>query len=225
MLTPTLLPRLLFTSRTALFSSNAAPPQGVELNRAIQTPALTLSTHTPTSSAAAEVGVPSNTSITGKRDVNASSAEKEVGPQSARPSAPEIAAIKRHCAVSLLALIPRPVARRFFGGATSSSNNHRVSIDNKDQPNGYNNGHSGHSKVNDSQKRQESGPAPCGSDGAEEEAFLIAAIESELLDLLTDEYCNKHLVYSIIETVLVRLVPELAERSVGELMEDRGVSF
>lgn len=58
----------------------------------------------------------------------------------------------------------------------------------------------------------------------EEETFLLAAIEHEFLDLLADEYCNKHLVYAILERVLARLLPELTERSVGELMEDRGVS-
>lgn len=63
-----------------------------------------------------------------------------------------------------------------------------------------------------------------GSHGQSEEAFLLAAIEHEFLDLLADEYCNKHLVYAIIEKALARLLPELTERSVGELMEDRGIS-
>lgn len=225
MLTPALLPRLLLASRTALFPVNVPAPQGAEPGRAVQTP---LSMHTPTSSAA-EGG---KANITNKGNANTSSAENT------GPSAPEIAAIRRHCAVSILALIPRPVARRLFGAAHNSSNNsnrHTISIDNNDQLNGhgYNNGYSGHNNTtNDSQKRQESGPTAGGSaddreHGAEEdeEAVLIVAIENELLGLLADEYCNKHLVYSIIETVLVRLVPELAERSVGELLEDRGVSF
>lgn len=60
-------------------------------------------------------------------------------------------------------------------------------------------------------------------DNDDEEAFLIAAIEHDFLDLLADEYCNKHVVYSILETVLARLLPELSDRSVGELLEDRGV--
>lgn len=62
------------------------------------------------------------------------------------------------------------------------------------------------------------------SDTDLEELCLLEAIETDLLDLLADEYCNKHLIYSIIETVLARLLPELAERSVEDLMEDRGVS-
>lgn len=57
-----------------------------------------------------------------------------------------------------------------------------------------------------------------------EELYLLEAIETDLLDLLADDYCNKHLVYSIIETVLARVLPELTERSVQDLMEDRGVA-
>lgn len=224
-LTPALLPRLLLTSRAALFPVNVPAPQGAEPGRAVQPP---LSMHPPTLSSVK--GGKAN--ITNKGNMNTSSAE------TTGPSALEIAAIRRHCAVSILALIPRPVARRLFGTADNSSNinqGHTISIDNYDQlnGNGYNNGHSGNNNTtNDSQKRKESGPTAGGSaddreHGAEEveEAFLLAAIENELLDLLADDYCNKHLVYSIIETVLVRLVPELAERSVGELLEDRGVSF
>lgn len=59
--------------------------------------------------------------------------------------------------------------------------------------------------------------------GQDEEEFLLTAIENEFLDLLEDEYCNKHLVYSILETVLGKLLPELGERSIGTLLEDRGV--
>jgi hypothetical protein len=58
-----------------------------------------------------------------------------------------------------------------------------------------------------------------------EELYFLEAIETDLLDLLADEYCNKHLVYSIIETVLARVLPELTERSVEDLMEDRGVAL
>ena len=43
----------------------------------------------------------------------------------------------------------------------------------------------------------------------------------EILDLFGDEYCNKHLMYSVLELVLVRLMPELSERRVGELMAER----
>lgn len=56
-----------------------------------------------------------------------------------------------------------------------------------------------------------------------EESLLLSSIECDILDPFSDEYCNKHLVFSIVETVLVRLLPELSERGITELMEERGV--
>jgi hypothetical protein len=43
----------------------------------------------------------------------------------------------------------------------------------------------------------------------------------ELLDCLGDSYLNKHLVFGIVELIVVRLVPEVGERGVVELMEER----
>lgn len=53
--------------------------------------------------------------------------------------------------------------------------------------------------------------------------LLLSAIEHDLLDLFADSYCNKHLLYSIVETVLVRLVPEMAQQGIAELMAERGL--
>lgn len=55
----------------------------------------------------------------------------------------------------------------------------------------------------------------------EEEARRLSEIETGIVDLFSDAYCNKHLIYGILELVLVRLVPELAEKGVGELWEER----
>jgi hypothetical protein len=43
----------------------------------------------------------------------------------------------------------------------------------------------------------------------------------EVLNVFDDAYCNKHLMYGIVELILVRLIPELSERSVEELREER----
>lgn len=43
----------------------------------------------------------------------------------------------------------------------------------------------------------------------------------EALDIFSDVYMNKHLIYGAVEVLLVRLLPELAERGVGELMGER----
>lgn len=55
----------------------------------------------------------------------------------------------------------------------------------------------------------------------EDEARRLFEIEAGIVDIFSDAYYNKHLIYGILELVLVRLVPELAEKGVGELWEER----
>lgn len=43
----------------------------------------------------------------------------------------------------------------------------------------------------------------------------------DVLDLFGDGYCNRHLMYGVVELVLVRLMPELVEKGVGELWDER----
>lgn len=157
-----------------------------------------------------------------------------------RPPTSEIAAIKRRCAASLLAVLPRRVARTFFGGPSPSSSDRTCSaatgnlssstISDPSPPSSLD---EGGGRLRSSLQGSASGLISVGQSAEEndedsdtdlEDLSLLEAIETDLLDLLADEYCNKHLVYSIIETVLARLLPELAERSVEDLMEDRGVT-
>ena len=49
---------------------------------------------------------------------------------------------------------------------------------------------------------------------------MIDQIE-ELLMVVSDEYCNKHLLYGVLELVLVRLMPELSEKGVKDLWDER----
>jgi hypothetical protein len=42
-----------------------------------------------------------------------------------------------------------------------------------------------------------------------------------MLDVLNDAYMNKHLVFSIVELVVVRVLPELGEKGVEALMKER----
>lgn len=53
------------------------------------------------------------------------------------------------------------------------------------------------------------------------DAQIITDIETNILDVFSDPYCNKHLMYGALELVLVRLVPEVAEKGVVELWEER----
>lgn len=50
---------------------------------------------------------------------------------------------------------------------------------------------------------------------------VLDDIETGFLDIFSDPYCNKHLLYSLLELVIVRLMPELAERGVVDLLEER----
>ncbi|KAJ5748373.1 uncharacterized protein N7511_010069 [Penicillium nucicola] len=175
------------------------------------------------------------------------------------PSETEIAAIKRRCAASLLAVIPRILARTFFGVCSSApppcsgdrtcSTNSSLSpstisspppsADGGDQqlrtaPQGNEStpsssiSHSGSSPVLPAGSghlaaellRTDDDPARVGL----EEEYLLDRIENDILDIFADEYCNKHLIYSIIETVLAKVLPEISEHSVEDLLEDRGVA-
>lgn len=55
-------------------------------------------------------------------------------------------------------------------------------------------------------------------DEADEKA--LDEVES-LLMVFSDEYCNKHLMYSVLELILARLMPELRHKGVEELLDDR----
>jgi hypothetical protein len=43
----------------------------------------------------------------------------------------------------------------------------------------------------------------------------------DILDVFGDVYCNKHLLYAVVELIVVRLIPELAEKGVEELWTER----
>ena len=43
----------------------------------------------------------------------------------------------------------------------------------------------------------------------------------EVLDVFGDRYCNKHLLYGVVELIIVRLIPEMAENGVEELLQER----
>lgn len=62
-----------------------------------------------------------------------------------------------------------------------------------------------------------------GEDDQQERESLLSTIETDVLDLCSDSYCNKHLMFAIVETVLVKVIPELAEHGVAELMNERGL--
>jgi hypothetical protein len=50
--------------------------------------------------------------------------------------------------------------------------------------------------------------------------LLVNEVEG-LLDVLGDAYMNRHLVFNIVELVVVRILPEMGEKGVGVLMKER----
>lgn len=52
---------------------------------------------------------------------------------------------------------------------------------------------------------------------------ITSAIEDGILRPFEDEYLNKHVVYGILELILIRIMPELGEQSVSALLAERGV--
>ncbi|KAF2199264.1 hypothetical protein GQ43DRAFT_376661, partial [Delitschia confertaspora ATCC 74209] len=54
----------------------------------------------------------------------------------------------------------------------------------------------------------------------DDQRTMLKQVE-ELLDCLDDPYLNKHFIYQIVDLIVVRLAPELGERGVQELLEER----
>lgn len=59
--------------------------------------------------------------------------------------------------------------------------------------------------------------------GSEEE--MRVEVEDRILGWTDDAVMNKYLVYAILEHVILRLVPEMRDRTTSELLAERGVSF
>ena len=50
---------------------------------------------------------------------------------------------------------------------------------------------------------------------------MASQVEERMLDVFGDAYMNKHLIYAILEAVLLKVVPELAESTPNELLKER----
>ena len=67
------------------------------------------------------------------------------------------------------------------------------------------------------------GLVACKFYATDNEHEVTGHIEHDMLEFLDDEYLNKHLVYAILELILIRLIPELEEQPISELLAERGV--
>lgn len=291
------MPSLLLAIRTTVFPINGR----ASLTRVSGVSAATQQQQPSTPGSDAEIGTfASSSNIDGQNRMQASNSsssnafqdtQTSLNPASPRasvvdappsgseqPSAAELKSIKRTCAASILALIPRRIALTLFVTHQTDGNLslEAASITAKDKPNPsvqssipefsvnsridspLSSAGSEPGLANDSNpSRQHSGPGThlqnlqaqgsrdrnrdvkATDDGPDlpktsldkaskdykddEDAALLSAIEHDLLDLFSDSYCNKHIIYSIVELVLVKLIPEMGEHSVTELMNERGV--
>lgn len=121
----------------------------------------------------------------------------------------ELRALRGKCARALWSLCPRSVGRLYFGGSESSWLTAKFA-----NP----------GLVPSAIESQRSGPTTDnGGDGTQvdPDADILTVIETDILDVFSDPYCNKHLMYSALELVLVRLMPELGEQGIAELWEER----
>lgn len=57
--------------------------------------------------------------------------------------------------------------------------------------------------------------------GGDDDQAVLDELERGVLAVFGDAYCNKHVVYAAVELVLVRLLPELADKGVVELWGER----
>lgn len=126
----------------------------------------------------------------------------------------ELRALRRKCASALWALVPRSLGQLYFGGSGSSWL--AAWFSKSGSPMAPRSPRSG--PTSDSSDSSGGRGASRGDDPG---AHIIAEIETGILDVFGDPYCNKHLMYSALELVLVRLMPELAEKGIVELWEER----
>ncbi|KAE8451216.1 hypothetical protein EG329_004380 [Mollisiaceae sp. DMI_Dod_QoI] len=60
-----------------------------------------------------------------------------------------------------------------------------------------------------------------------QDVYFGASIErrvkevEEALNVFDDAYCNKHFLYGFVELIIVRLMPEITEKGVADLLEER----
>jgi hypothetical protein len=135
-------------------------------------------------------------------------------PPRSTPDAAEQRAIKRHAAETILDLVPALVAERFFAPPASvvGASKSGVVVSKSVSTSKSMDAQTPAIKVDTAEMRDDTAET--------RREFMVSEIE-DVLDLFGDAYMNKHLIFGIVELVIVRLLPEVAEMSVRVLMETR----
>jgi hypothetical protein len=119
------------------------------------------------------------------------------------PSATETLNIRRTCAENICGLVPEKVRAVYFGTSLTSSTETKATAS------------SGEDEKTDDVLRLHK-----QRKRAQAEERQVREVE-EILDVFSDVYCNKHFMYTLIDLLIVRLFPELAEKGVMALREER----
>ncbi|EED20101.1 conserved hypothetical protein [Talaromyces stipitatus ATCC 10500] len=211
---------LLFTVRTTLFPSNARPGSASTNNNVVGQQPSRMSNDASSPVQQQQKGQRSNGTDPQTDTDNSDTKNSSIpAPADSTPSPSEIAAIKRQCAAEILSLIPKSIARAFFGGGAK----HRANNDTTNNRNESSHGELPPSTVNGSSRGSSAATNHTDENKDDKTEELLEAIERDLLDPFSDAYCNKHLIYAIVELFLIKLMPELSEHSISGLMEERGI--
>ena len=111
----------------------------------------------------------------------------------------------------MLTLIPKPIARVYFARGYDERLGERAKRGGRENDDG---GGGGGDEIEEEEEE--------AAEEAEEMKMMTEQLES-LLAIFGDAYLNKHWVYAVLELVLLRLVPEMGERTTRELLVERGV--
>ncbi|PSR76279.1 PXA domain-domain-containing protein [Coniella lustricola] len=139
----------------------------------------------------------------------------------------ELRALKRKCARALWDIIPQNVGKVYYGSqgsawlatwfGASATNPPAPTLTSFPRSDTMSSSSSSDRSVSESNRVEDKQ----GLETDNPDAHILSAIETDILDVFSDSYCNKHFVYSALELILLRLVPELAEKGVVELWEER----
>jgi hypothetical protein len=167
--------------------------------------------------------LPRNTLPTGGSNSSSGSNRDETAPNTTAPTPSQQARLKQRAATAVLRTLPRSVRSAIFGGTTavaakgSQTDLPAAEADPTVRATGVEAVPGGRDAADDEGQDDESMDDPNDPiDDAQR-----ADVEHTLLEPLSDPYLNKHVAIALVELILVRILPEIGEQGVGELMGER----